>query len=331
VVLPVRGIMLRRAYAAHDAAQTTMVMNFEHGHQRKANGAPGSLWLGALRLIVPAWPMALVWSLIVANYALHVFGHSSLITPSLLVGGHAVLAMQIACFIQTSRTHPGSPPVEWHDHAPDGVPLLPPRALHVREFGVTVLGFDHKCVWMGVCVGFRNRKFFVLFLLWSVALSMMGTAFCAMTLLGMMTLGSSQGGRQDVHSHEMALRASEAAYAQLIELHASGRVNLGMAYLVWFAQAFVALEPASMKRAVAVILLLWIDAVAGIMLGAFACYHVYLVCRNRTTLRPRGEEEYDLGCMDNWRQVFGSNVWAWWLPCGGPEGDGINWPRRPRP
>ena len=41
----------------------------------------------------------------------------------------------------------------------------PPRAGHCRHCGRCVREFDHHCVWLGVCIGQRNKRLFVYFLL----------------------------------------------------------------------------------------------------------------------------------------------------------------------
>jgi len=68
-------------------------------------------------------------------------------------------------------------------------------------------------------------------------------------------------------------------------------------------------------------------------------FHVFLIARNLTTiefcekLRDRHEDShctegnlpvnYDMGLFRNFQSVLGSNPLTWWLPVGGPPGDGI--------
>ena len=75
-----------------------------------------------------------------------------------------------------------------------------------------------------------------------------------------------------------------------------------------------------------------------LILLLFGLWHLYLALRNRTTLAGRGpthaqpedEAVYDLGALNNLRQIFGSSCWLWLLPVAGdaPLGDGIHFEKR---
>ena len=39
----------------------------------------------------------------------------------------------------------------------------PPNAVHCPECNACIIGFDHHCVWMGICIGKNNFTAFVIF------------------------------------------------------------------------------------------------------------------------------------------------------------------------
>eukprot|EP01126_Amoeba_proteus_P014452 TRINITY_DN1633_c0_g3_i1.p1 TRINITY_DN1633_c0_g3~~TRINITY_DN1633_c0_g3_i1.p1 ORF type:complete len:184 (-),score=25.27 TRINITY_DN1633_c0_g3_i1:62-613(-) len=43
----------------------------------------------------------------------------------------------------------------------------PPRSHHCRELGACILKMDHYCPWIDNCVGYRNHKFFILFVFYA--------------------------------------------------------------------------------------------------------------------------------------------------------------------
>lgn len=75
------------------------------------------------------------------------------------------------------------------------------------------------------------------------------------------------------------------------------------------------------------------------VLGPFFSFHCWLLANNMTTIefcesrnRPAyGEAQptsYDLGIWRNLSSVLGSNPLLWFLPVGGPSGDGVSYDRR---
>ncbi|CDR95396.1 DHHC zinc finger domain containing protein, putative [Babesia bigemina] len=63
----------------------------------------------------------------------------------------------------------------------------------------------------------------------------------------------------------------------------------------------------------------------------FMCFHIWLILSNKTTIefcefQASGTYNYNLGALENFKSVFGSNALYWFLPCGYPAGDGLHFP-----
>ena len=60
--------------------------------------------------------------------------------------------------------------------------LRPPRAFHCATCGVCVEQHDHHCPWVGTCIGYRNLKFFVSFLFWTLFLAILTLIICSVVI-----------------------------------------------------------------------------------------------------------------------------------------------------
>lgn len=344
--------MRRRAeHLAAPAADVPADDSDSHAH--RPISAPRSLLMRVLCLPFPAWPMALIWALVGANWLVHNWLREELWDVPVLLGGHAILALQLASFARVVYTHPGSPSAEWQaaayaGHEPvelsKGVPV-PPRARYVRRRGETVLAFDHHCWWLGVPIGWRNRKFFVQFVLYSSLLS--AFALCltyadvqrlvpgfvwampssakqvgpdssaAETIVGALGTPASPRGQHGSRS----LQQQPFLYMLLVP---------SPVYWITTVVMFSELSREDLVYTITLLVLVAFNIVACILLGGFGVWHLRLARRNRTSLSPACEEQYDVGSAANLRQVFGSQRWLWALPLwlgDAPRGDGIHWPR----
>ena len=282
---------------------------------------PTSSLRRACGAVFPAPVMVVIWLLVAGNYVAHVLLRQDMWNLPVFILGHCVLALQLVSFARAVHTHPGSAPADWQDasgnaRVTDGV-AVPPRAYYVRRMRTTVLGFDHYCWWLGCAVGWRNRKFFVLFVLWSALLSGFGCALSAMDMneiVGFQQTSNRIFSQAGPHLRQVFPMAINPMPIMLVGL------------------MFSDLDRGTMIHACLLFVLTMADLAATIMLGMFGSWHLYMILRNQTSLRPYGEEQYDVGMSANWRQVMGKTWWLWAMPTyargDGPHGDGMTWPRR---
>lgn len=175
--------------------------------------------------------------------------------------------------------------------------MKPERCHHCSICKKCVLKMDHHCPWVNNCIGFRNYKFFYLFLFYTVIVD----AFVLGVVISRFVVGA---GKSD---------ADYSQAAQIIFL-----VTIVLDGLIMLSSS--------------------------VLLG----YHTWLTLGNKTTLEAtmfgaeraksmlvmQGVREdmiptniYDLGPLENWRQVFGDCTWKWMLPLYSTKGDGMSFPR----
>jgi len=222
-----------------------------------------------------------------------------------------ITSMLILAYVQCILVHPGTIPdgdPHWEyfpSQAVAGVPQTtekkksgqrrhckwcgkykPDRCHHCRVCNQCILKMDHHCPWIYNCVGFWNYKFFFLLLFYTVL---------------------------DCH---LIFWSSLETLSRTVE----NDDEFVTMFLIYFGST--------------------LSFFLGILFTCFFTFHFWLMQRNMTTIefceknllpKQSGKEEqpnpmnqYDLGAFGNMRKVLGSNPLCWFLPFGGPEGDGLS-------
>ncbi|XP_070198262.1 palmitoyltransferase ZDHHC2-like isoform X5 [Littorina saxatilis] len=86
-----------------------------------------------------------------------------------------------------------------------------------------------------------------------------------------------------------------------------------------------------------ILFLFFVSVMFGISLISLFSYHLYLVCKNRSTLEAfrapvfqtgPDKDGFSLGRAANFREVFGEDAKGWFLPMFSSVGDGVTYPTR---
>jgi DHHC palmitoyltransferase len=178
----------------------------------------------------------------------------------------------------------GMPPGETPRFCRNCCVFKPPRTHHCGSCNRCALQFDHHCAFMrSSCIGFHNRKFFVLFL-----------GYASLSCL-------------------MVALIAPFGVLKFIEEGGDSSVGTDLSKLMFLLLAYM------------------LCLLHSIVLAGFCGYHIYLICRNLTTIEHSdlAREDctrYNRGLRRNWRAVFGARPMLWLLPVSlGRESDGTRW------
>jgi hypothetical protein len=311
-----------------------------------------------------------IWLSIFANYVHLAFLRAVPVPSWVWFVGHGLLVLSVSSFVLTVTTHPGSPPPEWMEAAalgrvesePDAVDtevLRPPRARYVRRISSTILYLDHFCYFLGTPIGLRNRKYFILFVVYSSALCSLALALDLYDVRNMFTEPTGKlrtrtpGVRpavellKEAQKHESAHELTQDAYLHekyqnLVERgghhhdqHAPKKHNDGLISphtLVNLLNHAIDEYDARIGRSFRRGLVLAVPVNLSLLMyvGGLAWSQLGLAARGRTSLEPY-DATYDVGMLHNLRTVFGHRVVLWPLPWPGTHtsADGLRWRRAP--
>jgi len=216
---------------------------------------------------------------------------------------HIFFLNLLLSFYQCIMTDPGVVPPNWGFYMGDETKRRryckmcnvwkPDRTHHCSMCNRCILNMDHHCPWINNCVGFYNRKFFIQLLIY---------VFISLWLVVLFTLVSL-----------LIFVIRNIVYLK----------NPVIIHDTWYC-----------VKAAAIGIVFCMSVVLIVTLWNFIKFHLKLVFENYTTIENLEKEEgakskFDVGRNRNWEQVFGSNVWLWWLPmhiqASRPIGDGVRW------
>ena len=203
----------------------------------------------------------------------------------------------------TSNTNPGKTPIYWGFHIGDEEfkkkryclicqVFKPERTHHCSICNICILNMDHHCPWVDNCIGFYNKKFFIQLLFYFLLTSL---CFCI-----------------------TYIPFSIDIIKEIIETYGKGEFKFIFKYFLIIINNIILLG-------------------FTILDFNFFKFHIKLISSNLTTIETLDKDlmenkKYDMGFVQNFKQVFGENKLLWFLPInlpnGYPNGDGLTWPTK---
>lgn len=263
-------------------------------------------FIGNLFIILVFATLFLVYVAVVV-YSLGPLFLKSIIATIAMGFFHFLFIMVTWCLMMTILGDPGQVPTFWGFHFGDHESkrkrywlmwnvFKPERTHHWSTCNRWVLNMDHHCPWVNNCIGFWNRKQFVLLLVYVL----FSAYFSAITLLIDLWY------RLPAHYEQFnKSRDSYDGFSQLLVLIPACVITCSASYIMTNFLKFHIELILQNKTTI-------------------------------EFLEKKGEHfesQYNINPMHNWRQVFGYNVILWFFPVswasGHPIGDGVYWQINP--
>ncbi|XP_051912773.1 uncharacterized protein LOC127595124 [Hippocampus zosterae] len=194
-------------------------------------------------------------------------------------------AMTLWSLWASSCGDPGRVPFKW------GQVFKPERCHHCSTCGRCVLNMDHHCPWINNCIGFHNRKPFILMLFY-------GVLTLLLALVGVLINIPAIARRVDEQPPGLAALMVLLAAGCLLELVVLAMIGAFFKFHL------------------------------GLLFGNLTTIEMLEQQRSKG---DSPSSDYDIGSLYNFQQVFGRNKLYWPLPIfpedDGPVGDGVLWPK----
>ncbi|KAI8830229.1 DHHC palmitoyltransferase-domain-containing protein [Chytriomyces cf. hyalinus JEL632] len=180
----------------------------------------------------------------------------------------------------------------------------PDRAHHCSQCGVCVLRMDHHCIFINCCVGWRNHKYFFLFLFYTVLYCFGMFGFLLHFLLAAMNAHTSEEIVLQLNLHWLLLVFISAAFGFVLLAF----TGLHLMYILTNKTTIESMERARRYR---------VDYAPPPGTESDGSGVV-----GRTTKSKWGVNIFDLGARENWKAVMGNDWRLWFLPVDSIDGDG---------
>ena len=209
---------------------------------------------------------------------------------------HIFLALLVASYVQIVAMNPGEVPMFWHDVISESAPnshalcrkcnrYKPPRSHYDSVTQRLVLNMDHFCPWVANTVGFYNRKFFVLFTIYTTITSFF-VVICFVTIYRDQVFPFFVSSEEEVEVGTVSPVGTLAPGSEGGSGGGGDGDGQSTAEKILFRAVFV------------------INCLFGLMLFFFSFCHINMALSNETTIENSSvTQKYDLGKRANWEQV----------------------------
>lgn len=187
----------------------------------------------------------------------------------------------------------------------------PPRAHHCSTCNKCYLKMDHHCYLVNTCIGFHNYKFFLLYLVCNIIFGILAISVLLYELIAKMQPPSRM-----IH---------------YIICSALFAIIMGMCLVLLVYHIVLLLRNETTLENIALN-----EYIFGSSPARTDVFQEGPLSKPRAALRSIAHEDefnryilnpYNLGKVDNIRQVFGDDIEQWVLPTFTSVGDGIAWPK----